>query len=1221
MITKYRINIDGKEIYALQGQTILQAAAENDIYIPTLCYDDRMEIYGACGLCVVEVEGNPKLLKSCATEVAPNMIIHTKSRRIEESRKTNLELLLSNHVGDCRPPCVKACPAQTDCQGYTGLIAEGRYREALELIKEKIPLPASLGRVCPHPCEEACRRGLVEEPVSIANLKRFAGDLDLAGDALLPECAKATGKKVAILGAGPYGLSMAYFLRLKGHDVTIYEAMPHAGGMLRYGIPEYRLPKAVLEKEVQRICDMGVEIRTGIRVGSDLSFDSVRRNYDAVCIGIGAWKSTGVGCEGEDIPGVIGGIDFLRMIERNESFSMGKKVAVIGGGNTAMDACRSAVRLGAQKVYNVYRRTKDEMPADLTEIEEAAEEGVIFRNLTSPLKIHAGADGRVASMTLQVMELGEPDASGRRSPKPVEGRTEELDVDMVIPAIGQAVNPEGIRGVEFTRKNGIVYDKDTFMTSLPGVFAGGDCGNDKISIAVEAIADAKKGSEVIHSYLEGKTVAYRPEYTAERGDITEKTFEDRERQCRLKPEQLDPEARKHNFIEIVKGYSAEQAREEASRCRECGCHDYYECKLVSLANQYDVKPDRISGEVKRTEFEDPHPFIERDPDKCILCGLCVRAYEEVMGVGALGFVNRGFDTVVLPAMGRHLADTGCISCGQCVSVCPTGALQEHLPMKKQIPLQTEETDAICGFCSMGCAEKIMTCGTLPVRAVPDPEGPVNAGVLCIGGKFGFSCACEGENRISVPMVKRAPAACGGEAVGMPCGSCADSAARGGQTEEAASAGWAFAGYHDALVLIAKSMESAAAGYGRDAAAIAVSDRFTNEEIYAAKKLADHIGARIISFNNRPCGLEPVLGLNASPNSADELPGTEVILAVGFDAPANAVMRVKLMQAAREGAKVILINPVGYEQEHMEFVTEAVYTGQDLNFLRQIAKALTDPEPESASAGMDRNTGTSAGVSDNAAKAGEDVGTEFYGDFAASLESVRVSDEAARIATLYRSAKKAMIVFQQNVVSVECAVLLADIALLSGHIGSPRNGIVMLKSKNNSQGLTQLGITEGAEAMDGVKALLILGENPSPALVSGVEFLAVCDTHRTPAAASADVILPGTAPIHAGGTYLNTERRFQATAAALKPGVPFNNRQLLCAPAEVMEIPFPYDTADAIEREMAAELTWYREASEGEIVGGVLQPEKKELTAVKNGSFAEPMENTDYLKEFLSRKNI
>ena len=1173
MVKQYRINIDGKEVTALPGQTILQVAQENDIFIPTLCYDERMEVYGACGLCVVEVEGNPKLLKSCATEVAPNMIIRTTSKRIEESRKTNLELLLSNHVGDCRPPCVKHCPAETDCQGYVGLISEGRYREALELIKDKIPLPASIGRVCPHPCEQACRRGLVEEPVAIANLKRFAADQDLDGETYLPECQEDTGKKVAIIGGGPYGLSMAYFLRRKGHAVTIFEAMPYAGGMLRYGIPEYRLPKEILEEEVSLIREMGVEIRTNTKVGEDISFASIQKNYDAVCLGIGAWKSTGVRCEGEDLPGVIGGIDFLGKIARNEPFVMGKKVAIVGGGNTAMDACRSAVRMGAEEVYNIYRRTKDEMPADLVEIEEAEEEGVIFKNLRNPLKINAGEDGRVSSMTLQVMELGEPDASGRRSPKAVEGCTEDLEVDMIILAIGQAVDPQGIPGVELTRKNGIVYDKNTFMTSIPGVFAGGDCGNDKISIAVESIADARKGSQVVDSYLEGKTIAYEPEFTVKRDDITEKTFEDRERQCRPQMEQLSPEERKDNFIEVVKGYTQEQAREEASRCLECGCHDYYECKLVAYANQYDVKPERIAGEIKRTEFEDPHPFIERDPNKCILCGLCVRACEEVMGVGALGFVQRGFDTVVLPALGKHLSDTGCISCGQCVSVCPTGALQEHLPMNKQIPLQTEKTESICGFCSMGCAVTTETCGTLAVKAVPDPEGPVNAGVLCKGGKFGFSSSCKEENKVYTPLVK-----CSGTSA-----ACAGCLSRGEEAAcmKAGAASFTETNYHDGLVLTAKKMEAIQRRYGAGSTAVAVSDRFTTEEAYVAQKLAEKLGAKVFSFNNRACGLEPVLGLNASPNTLDELLSTEVILVVGFEASANQVLRIKLMQAAKAGAKVVLINPAGYEQNHMSFVTKAVYTEDNLDSLKQIATALVD-------------AGTAC------------ADLEGYAAFEGALEEISVSEEAGHIAAMYGSAKKAMIVFQQNVVSAACATMLADLAVLSGHIGSPRDGILMVKSKNNSQGLALLGITAGAEALEGVKGLLIFGENPEAELVKDLEFLMVSDTHLTPVTDLADVILPGTAPINASGSYLNTERRFQVTNAALEADVLFENWQLMCQLAETLEMPLGYECAEDIIDEMNTELLWYREASEGEIIGGVLAPEKKVLVPIEDETFMDVM---------------
>jgi formate dehydrogenase major subunit len=502
---KFRISIDDKEIIALPGQTILDAARAGGIEIPTLCYDERTEIYGACGLCVVEVEGNPKLVKACATAIQKDMVVRTKTDRVIQSRKTNLELLLSNHVGDCRAPCYAGCPAHTDCQGYVGLVANGRFDEAIELIRERIPLPGSIGRVCPHPCEDKCRRRLVDEPISIAWIKRFAADMNYSdGDPFIPDVAPDTGKAVAVIGAGPFGLSLAYFLRRKGHSVTIFEAMPKAGGMLRYGIPEYRLPGAVIDDEVAIIESMGVEIVTGTRVGQDMDFDVLRNDFDAVAIGIGAWISTGTGAPGEDADGVIGGIDLLRRVVRGEDLDLGRNVAIVGGGNTAMDACRTAVRLGAENVYNIYRRTKAEMPADLVEIEEAEEEGVIFKNLTNPIEIIKGKDGHAKKIKLQVMELGEPDESGRRRPVPVKGKTETLDVDNVILAIGQAVEPDGFAGLDLTKRKGVLYDPDTFMTSIPGVFAGGDCGNDKISIAVEAIADANKAAEVIDAYLAGE---------------------------------------------------------------------------------------------------------------------------------------------------------------------------------------------------------------------------------------------------------------------------------------------------------------------------------------------------------------------------------------------------------------------------------------------------------------------------------------------------------------------------------------------------------------------------------------------------------------------------------------------------------------------------------------------------------------------------------------------
>ncbi|MDD2496649.1 MAG: FAD-dependent oxidoreductase, partial [Desulfitobacteriaceae bacterium] len=569
----YRLNINGKEVTGLPGQTILEVAKANGIEIPTLCYDERIKIYGACGLCVVEVEGNPKLLRSCATEIADGMVVHTDTERIKGSRKVALELLLSDHLGDCRPPCHLACPANLDIQGYVGLIANDRPREALEVIKDRLPLPASIGRVCPHPCEDACRRQLVEEPISICWLKQFAADTDLdSGDVYIPGIKDPTGKRVAVIGGGPAGLTVSYYLAKEGHEVVIYEAMPKAGGMLRYGIPQYRLPKEVLDQEIEIIESMGVVIKTNTKIGRDVNFDFLRNNYDVVYIAIGAWTSSGMRCPGEDMEGVLGGIEFLEDIALNKTVKLGNKVAVVGGGNTAMDACRTAVRLGAEEVHLLYRRTRAEMPAADIEVKEAEEEGVIFHFLVAPIEV-IGEDGKAAKIKLQKMELGEPDASGRRRPVPIPGAEEIIDVDNIIAAIGQQVVPDGLDGVKLTKWNTIVADENTYMTNIPGVFAGGDAINEGPGIAIEAIGDARRAADVINSYLHGEVIPYKEPYYAKREDLTEEDFADREKVYQPHMAHLTPEERKTNFQEIVFGYTDEQAKNEAMRCLECGCGD------------------------------------------------------------------------------------------------------------------------------------------------------------------------------------------------------------------------------------------------------------------------------------------------------------------------------------------------------------------------------------------------------------------------------------------------------------------------------------------------------------------------------------------------------------------------------------------------------------------------------------------------------------------------
>ena len=681
------LTINGKNITVEEGTTILQAAKDNGIYIPTLCYDDAVKVYGACGLCVVEAEGIPKLLRSCSAKCSEGMVVNTESKRVVQSRKIAMELLMSAHDGDCVAPCQLNCPARTDCQGYVGLIANGEYEAALKLIKNKVSLPASIGRVCPHPCETACRRGKVDEAINIAQLKAFAADMDLNSDSYLPEKNASTGKKIAIIGGGPAGLTAAYRLAISGHEVTVYDMMEKMGGMLRYGIPQYRLPKEVLDKEITIIEKLGVKMINGVKLGKDFTVASLKAQNDAVIVAVGAWKSSSMRTPGEELNGIYGGIDFLRAVALKQEINIGDKVVICGGGNTAMDACRTAVRLGAKEVYCVYRRTRNEMPAEDIEITEAEEEGVQFKFLTNPISFN-GKDKKVKSVTLQLMELGEPDASGRRRPVAIEGKTEELDVDSVIVAIGQKLVNEDVSELKLTDRGNIEADIDTFKTNIEGVFAIGDATNRGASIAIEAIGEANRCALSIDAYLNGEDIETRVPYISRR-DEELIDFQSKEKCPARKPQVLPAAERKNNFDEVCLGYTEEDAKAEASRCLECGCKEYYKCKLLSVAQRYDIHPERFKGEMPQKYTADSNEFIERNSAKCILCGLCVRSCKEVMNISAIGLLGRGFKTEVAPAFNLPLDQTKCTNCGLCVELCPTGALTEKSALKKQVPLKEE----------------------------------------------------------------------------------------------------------------------------------------------------------------------------------------------------------------------------------------------------------------------------------------------------------------------------------------------------------------------------------------------------------------------------------------------------------------------------------------------------------------------------------------------------
>ena len=669
------LTIDGVQVSVEEGSTILAAAEKAGIEIPNLCFMKEMKPYGACGMCVVEVEKCPKLLRACATKVSEGMVVNTKGGRALKARKLALELLMGDHDGDCQGPCKLNCPAHTDCQKYVKEIAEGRFADAVATIKETFPLPAAIGRVCPHPCEKACRRRLVEAPISIAQLKYFAADqVRNAGNEHPIKVAAPTGKKVGIVGGGPAGLTAAFKLAQMGHAVTVYDQMPEMGGMLRYGIPEYRLPKAILKAETDAIAALGVTFVNNFKIGRDAELEKLRTWFDAVIVANGAWKSTAMRVKGEELDGVWGGIDFLRAVVTGEKPDIGERVAIVGGGNTAMDACRTAVRVGAKEVFVVYRRTRKEMPAEDIEITEAEEEGVKFKFPYAPDEI-LGKDGKVCGMRLQVMELGEPDERGRRKPVPVAGKFEEIQLDSVIAAIGQRNDPEGFEALPTTPKGTISADELTFqLAALSGVFACGDTVNKGAGIAIGAIAQANEAALAVDAYLRG--CEYRPvqPIVSER-EVTEKDFADRERIARAVMPQRPPQERCHDFKEVNLGLSPEAAMAEAKRCLECGCHDYADCKLIRYANLLRTDTKRLKGDFHPGFVERRLVSIERNQKKCISCGLCVRVCEEKAKKGILGLVGRGFKTVIKPEFDKPEAIAGCRDCHLCVDACPTGALR------------------------------------------------------------------------------------------------------------------------------------------------------------------------------------------------------------------------------------------------------------------------------------------------------------------------------------------------------------------------------------------------------------------------------------------------------------------------------------------------------------------------------------------------------------------
>lgn len=1089
------IEINGIQLKHQNGRTILDIARLAGIDIPTLCHDERVKTYGACGLCVVEVEGMRNLVRACATETAPGMKISTDNERVRRSRKLTLELLMSDHSGDCRPPCTLACPAGTDCQGYVGLIANHHFKEALMLLKESHPLPLSIGLVCPHPCENACRRHLLESPIAIADLKAFAASQDLSrGQPYLPPVAEPSGKRVAVAGSGPAGLTAAYFLARAGHKAVIYEAMPQPGGMLRYGIPEYRLPKAWLDQEIELIKQLGVEIITATSIPADIDLPTLRQEFDAVFVGIGAWKSSQIGCAGEDHLAVIGGIDFLRQVSMQQEVRIGPRVAVIGGGNTAMDAARTAVRLGAAEVMVLYRRTRAEMPAADIEIAEAEEEGVVFKFLLAPEEIVSNGD-ELQGIKMRKMKLGQADSSGRRSPVPT-GEVEFIEADTIIAAIGQQVNADGFEETGLNRWRSLDIDPETMSTALAGVFAGGDAVTGPAT-AIEAIAQGQRAARCIDRYLRGQVSHRSYPYVAERV-VAAADYENCPRQSRVLPRHADAQQRRHDFRPVKQIFSIEEARTEAQRCLECGCLGYYECQLIAYAREYQIEPRRWQGEQRNLIPVEQHPFMIRDMNKCILCGLCVRVCDEVVGLNALGWVHRGFDTVVQPEMGQPWADTSCIACGQCIALCPTGALVERNGKGKNIPLPLAPTVTTCSGCDWGCQQVVQSCHGMIAKVEPSGEG-----LLCAQGRFAWKG--DQPERVTTPMIKR-------------------------------DGRWQQSSFEEAITAMLSSHQHLQAVAGPCSSGVFISPTYTVEEADLAAYIAHGLGADYLSSftcNSGEC-LRRITGGKHGGAKRLELEQADVILMIG-SFKHNHIPALRARQAALQGAGLIIISPeesIADDQASLRLCPE----DNDVKLLLQVLAALLKKRPQDM---------------ENINK--DQAGFRNLAQLAKQIANKPVSRAAEQIAELYGNASQAMILVDGYSSSSAAVQVLSNLAMLNGHMGMPAGGIMVVSPGGNAGGVWQAGFQQpfrevcNALGEGEMKTVLVLGEDPvgcgliAAGALRRAQLLVAVAPFWNDTARLADIVLPGSIPLETGGTYVSADGSLKLVRGVQAPPSGFDNR--------------------------------------------------------------------------------
>ncbi|EOV0105046.1 TPA: formate dehydrogenase subunit alpha [Vibrio vulnificus] len=1181
-----QIVIDGKYRIVEAGQTVLQAAKVCGVEIPSLCGMNRSGEKIPCDLCVVEVESGGTR-RACELEVYNGLTVNTQSEALSAHRKQALNRIMSDHYADCEAPCKTACPAGVDIQSYLYHIAQNDHQKAIEVIKRTLPMPLSIGRVCPAFCESECRRSLVDDAIAIRQLKRHAADADLAAqEAYTPEKKADKNKRIAIVGSGPGGLTAGYYLTNEGYQVDVFEAMPQAGGWLRYGIPEYRLPKSILDKEIELMCRNGMAIHTDKKLGRDISLSQLSQDYDAVCLAVGASKAVAMDYPGSDLDGCYLGVDYLKDFVTEQRFTTGKKVAVIGGGNTAIDCARTAVRTGADTTL-IYRRTRDEMPAEDYEIEEAEHEGVKFHFLTNPAQNIADEHGRVCSVKLEKMTLGAPDASGRRRPEATgEYFTEAFDT--VIAAVSQQADLSFMQGealtLPLTRWNTADANPETMHSGTGNIFSIGDFRRGPAT-AVEAVADGRIAAQAIDRFFDGdmENIPLKPFNSRKEQKLKQVDplhFSHLQKVARTIMPELTSQQREQSFDEVELGFDNAEAMAEAARCLECGCQVNTSCDLRDYATEYGAEQHfhysvniKSHDEWQALRQNDPRhkypidhssEFIVFDANRCISCGQCIQACREQSVQGVLSFMNleKG-RPVVRPdcrpnfgGQGVRMGDSRCVQCGACVQACPVGAMTDARDRSQGRETPLKKVDTICTYCGVGCKLTMhVDEAANRIRYVEGAHSPVNEGMLCVKGRYGFDFVAS-EERLTTPLIRKD--------------------------------GWLQpASWQEAIRLIADKFSIIKQDFGGRALAGFSSAKTTNEDNYAFQKfMRRELGTNNVDHCARLChastvtGLEASLGSGAMTNDIPSIKHSDVIFIIGSDtSAAHPVIASHIKQAVRHhGARLIVADPkrIGMA-DHAELYL-AHRPGTDVMLINGVMQQIIKNGWYDMEYIEERVDGFDTML--------QEVMSPAYALDKVELVTGVKADDIFAMARMIGTAKRTAVYYSmgitQHTTGHDNVRSIANLQLLCGNIGIEGGGINPLRGQSNVQGACDMGalpnnypgyqkvynplvrekfviewdapnlsaepgltlteIIDGACRRD-VRALYVMGENPvlsdpnQAHVIEGLEaldFLVVQDIFLTETAQYADVVLPSCSFAEKSGHFTNTERRVQRIYPAVNP---------------------------------------------------------------------------------------